>query len=89
MCLYDGSQIKIILFLQTRPGYQPSGESDKENKVQERPPSASSSSYMSLSEPPQPLARYKEENEIYLSISFMIFAIVISFVTFTVVVYAQ
>lgn len=41
---------------QTRPGYQPSGESDKENK-QERPPSASSSSDMSLSEPPQPLAR--------------------------------
>ncbi|XP_058430441.1 centrosome-associated protein 350 isoform X3 [Marmota monax] len=42
---------------QVRPGYQPSGESDKENKVQERPPSASSSSDMSLSEPPQPLAR--------------------------------
>ncbi|XP_037362248.1 centrosome-associated protein 350 [Talpa occidentalis] len=42
---------------QIRPGYQPSGESDKENKVQERPPSASSSSDMSLSEPPQPLAR--------------------------------
>ncbi|XP_046536693.1 centrosome-associated protein 350 isoform X2 [Equus quagga] len=42
---------------QTRPGYQPSGESDKENKVQERPPSASSSSDMSLSEPSQPLAR--------------------------------
>ncbi|XP_007935828.1 centrosome-associated protein 350 [Orycteropus afer afer] len=42
---------------QARPGYQPSGESDKENKVQERPPSASSSSDMSLSEPPQPLTR--------------------------------
>uniref|UniRef100_A0A673UZB6 Centrosomal protein 350 n=1 Tax=Suricata suricatta TaxID=37032 RepID=A0A673UZB6_SURSU len=42
---------------QTRPGYQPSGESDKENKVQERPLSASSSSDLSLSEPPQPLAR--------------------------------
>ncbi|KAK2084854.1 hypothetical protein P7K49_037887 [Saguinus oedipus] len=42
---------------QARPGYQPSGESDKENKVQERPPSASSSSDVSLSEPPQPLAR--------------------------------
>ncbi|XP_041518226.1 centrosome-associated protein 350 isoform X3 [Microtus oregoni] len=42
---------------QVRPGYQPSGESDKENKVQERPPSASSSSDLSLSEPPQPLAR--------------------------------
>ncbi|XP_040840277.1 centrosome-associated protein 350 isoform X3 [Ochotona curzoniae] len=42
---------------QAKPGYQPSGESDKENKVQERPPSASSSSDMSLSEPPQPLAR--------------------------------
>ncbi|XP_044295149.1 centrosome-associated protein 350 isoform X2 [Varanus komodoensis] len=38
-----------------KPGYQPSGESDKENKVQERPPSASSSSDMSLSEPPHPL----------------------------------
>ncbi|XP_063095798.1 centrosome-associated protein 350 isoform X3 [Cavia porcellus] len=43
--------------IQARPGYQPSGESDKENKVQERPPSASSSSDMSLSEPTQPLAR--------------------------------
>ncbi|XP_075384138.1 centrosome-associated protein 350 isoform X2 [Tenrec ecaudatus] len=43
--------------MQARPGYQPSGESDKENKVQERPPSASSSSDMSLSEPPQPLTR--------------------------------
>ncbi|XP_051003577.1 centrosome-associated protein 350 [Acomys russatus] len=42
---------------QAKPGYQPSGESDKENKVQERPPSASSSSDLSLSEPPQPLAR--------------------------------
>ncbi|XP_054975839.1 centrosome-associated protein 350 isoform X2 [Sorex araneus] len=42
---------------QVRPGYQPSGESDKENKVQERPPSASSSSDMSLSEPPQLLTR--------------------------------
>ncbi|KAM6219118.1 centrosome-associated protein 350 [Rhynchocyon petersi] len=42
---------------QARPGYQPSGESDKENKVQERPPSASSSSDISLSEPPQPLTR--------------------------------
>uniref|UniRef100_A0A8C2LF77 Centrosomal protein 350 n=1 Tax=Cricetulus griseus TaxID=10029 RepID=A0A8C2LF77_CRIGR len=42
---------------QARPGYQPSGESDKENKVQERPPSASSSSDLSLSEPPQPLSR--------------------------------
>lgn len=42
---------------QARPGYQPSGESDKENKVQERPPSASSSSDLSLSEPPQSLAR--------------------------------
>uniref|UniRef100_A0A8C0FCN8 Centrosomal protein 350 n=1 Tax=Bubo bubo TaxID=30461 RepID=A0A8C0FCN8_BUBBB len=40
-----------------RPGYQPSGESDKENKAQERPPSASSSSDMSLSEPQQPLLR--------------------------------
>ncbi|KAJ6657350.1 hypothetical protein lerEdw1_002517 [Lerista edwardsae] len=40
-----------------KPGYQPSGESDKENKVQERPPSASSSSDMSLSEQPHSLVR--------------------------------
>ncbi|XP_042190890.1 centrosome-associated protein 350 [Callorhinchus milii] len=42
---------------QPRSIYQPSGESDKENKGQERPLSASSSSDMSLSEPPQPLGR--------------------------------
>ncbi|XP_056387910.1 centrosome-associated protein 350 [Hyla sarda] len=42
---------------QTKPLYQPSGESDKENKGQERPPSASSSSDLSLSEPLQPLLR--------------------------------
>ncbi|XP_078417608.1 centrosome-associated protein 350 isoform X2 [Cetorhinus maximus] len=36
---------------QPRTVYQPSGESDKENKGQERPLSASSSSDMSLSEP--------------------------------------
>ncbi|XP_069497557.1 centrosome-associated protein 350 isoform X2 [Ambystoma mexicanum] len=35
----------------SRPGYQPSGESDKENKGQDRPLSASSSSDLSLSEP--------------------------------------
>ncbi|XP_063795872.1 centrosome-associated protein 350 isoform X2 [Pseudophryne corroboree] len=40
-----------------QPLYQPSGESDKENKGQERPPSASSSSDLSLSEPLQPLLR--------------------------------
>uniref|UniRef100_A0A8C7R5N4 Centrosomal protein 350 n=1 Tax=Oncorhynchus mykiss TaxID=8022 RepID=A0A8C7R5N4_ONCMY len=44
---------------QTQPAsatslYQPSGESDKENKRQERPQSASSSSDLSLSEPPPP-----------------------------------
>uniref|UniRef100_A0A8C8GDJ4 CAP-Gly domain-containing protein n=1 Tax=Oncorhynchus tshawytscha TaxID=74940 RepID=A0A8C8GDJ4_ONCTS len=42
---------------QTQPQkslYQPSGESDKENKRQERPQSASSSSDLSLSEPPPP-----------------------------------
>ncbi|XP_060686057.1 centrosome-associated protein 350 isoform X3 [Hemiscyllium ocellatum] len=38
--------------------YQPSGESDKENKGQERPLSASSSSDLSLSEPLQPVGRY-------------------------------
>ncbi|XP_041446454.1 centrosome-associated protein 350 isoform X2 [Xenopus laevis] len=37
--------------------YQPSGESDKENKGQERPTSASSGSDLSLSEPLQPLLR--------------------------------
>ncbi|XP_043941681.1 centrosome-associated protein 350 [Protopterus annectens] len=42
---------------QKRPGYQPSGESDKENKGQDRPTSASSSSDLSLSEPLQPLTR--------------------------------
>ncbi|KAM5148304.1 centrosome-associated protein 350 [Mantella aurantiaca] len=42
---------------QTKPLYQPSGESDKENKGQERPHSASSSSDLSLSEPLQPLLR--------------------------------
>ncbi|XP_053247283.1 centrosome-associated protein 350 isoform X3 [Podarcis raffonei] len=43
---------------EAKPGYQPSGESDKENKAQERPPSASSSSDMSLSEAaPPPLIR--------------------------------
>uniref|UniRef100_UPI00398EA7E5 centrosome-associated protein 350 isoform X2 n=1 Tax=Pristiophorus japonicus TaxID=55135 RepID=UPI00398EA7E5 len=43
---------------QPRTVYQPSGESDKENKGQERPLSASSSSDMSLSEPPQPPGRH-------------------------------
>uniref|UniRef100_A0A8C7W4H5 Centrosomal protein 350 n=1 Tax=Oncorhynchus mykiss TaxID=8022 RepID=A0A8C7W4H5_ONCMY len=43
---------------QPRPLYQPSGESDKENKRQERPQSASSSSDLSLSEiQPPPLSR--------------------------------
>ncbi|XP_043778701.1 centrosome-associated protein 350 isoform X3 [Cervus elaphus] len=55
--LEEPTQQHIMQETQTRPGYQPSGESDKENKMQERPPSASSSSDMSLSEPPQPLAR--------------------------------
>uniref|UniRef100_A0A2K6GUJ8 Centrosomal protein 350 n=1 Tax=Propithecus coquereli TaxID=379532 RepID=A0A2K6GUJ8_PROCO len=55
--LEEPSHQHAIQETQARPGYQPSGESDKENKVQERPPSASSSSDMSLSEPPQPLAR--------------------------------
>ncbi|XP_074078266.1 centrosome-associated protein 350 isoform X2 [Macrotis lagotis] len=50
-------QLHVIQETQVRPGYQPSGESDKENKIQERPPSASSSSDMSLSEPLQPLVR--------------------------------
>ncbi|KAM9379445.1 centrosome-associated protein 350 [Phaethornis superciliosus] len=50
-------QLPTVQEAQPRPGYQPSGESDKENKAQERPPSASSSSDMSLSEPQQPLLR--------------------------------
>ncbi|XP_030310793.1 centrosome-associated protein 350 isoform X2 [Calypte anna] len=50
-------QLPMVPEAQPKPGYQPSGESDKENKAQERPPSASSSSDMSLSEPQQPLLR--------------------------------
>uniref|UniRef100_A0A669PKT4 Centrosomal protein 350 n=1 Tax=Phasianus colchicus TaxID=9054 RepID=A0A669PKT4_PHACC len=55
--LKEPSQQPAVQETQPRPGYQPSGESDKENKAQERPPSASSSSDMSLSEPQQPLLR--------------------------------
>ncbi|XP_021259699.1 centrosome-associated protein 350 isoform X2 [Numida meleagris] len=51
--LEEPSQLPAVQETQPRPGYQPSGESDKENKAQERPPSASSSSDMSLSEPQQ------------------------------------
>ncbi|KAG2463763.1 CE350 protein, partial [Polypterus senegalus] len=50
-------QLPTVSEVQAKPMYQPSGESDKENKVQERPLSASSSSDMSLSEPQQPLTR--------------------------------
>ncbi|NXW82995.1 CE350 protein, partial [Alopecoenas beccarii] len=55
--LEEPPQLPSVQESQPRPGYQPSGESDKENKAQERPPSASSSSDMSLSEPQQPLLR--------------------------------
>ncbi|KFV50839.1 Centrosome-associated protein 350 [Gavia stellata] len=55
--LEEPPQVPTVQEAQPRPGYQPSGESDKENKAQERPPSASSSSDMSLSEPQQPLLR--------------------------------
>ncbi|NXY46001.1 CE350 protein, partial [Ceuthmochares aereus] len=55
--LEEPPQQPTVQETQPRPGYQPSGESDKENKAQERPPSASSSSDMSLSEPQQPLLR--------------------------------
>ncbi|NXN80720.1 CE350 protein, partial [Bombycilla garrulus] len=55
--LEDPPQLPTVQETQPRPGYQPSGESDKENKAQERPPSASSSSDMSLSEPQLPLLR--------------------------------
>uniref|UniRef100_A0A7M4EIA4 Centrosomal protein 350 n=1 Tax=Crocodylus porosus TaxID=8502 RepID=A0A7M4EIA4_CROPO len=55
--LEEPSKLAAVQEMQARPGYQPSGESDKENKAQERPPSASSSSDMSLSEPSQPLVR--------------------------------
>ncbi|XP_033007200.1 centrosome-associated protein 350 [Lacerta agilis] len=51
---------------ESKPGYQPSGESDKENKVQERPPSASSSSDMSLSEAPHPLNRNNLLNPLWI-----------------------
>ncbi|XP_010191702.1 PREDICTED: centrosome-associated protein 350-like, partial [Mesitornis unicolor] len=55
--LEEPPQLPTVQETQPRPGYQPSGESDKENKAQERPPSASSSSDMSLSEPQQPSLR--------------------------------
>nr|XP_009671037.1 PREDICTED: centrosome-associated protein 350 isoform X2 [Struthio camelus australis] len=55
--LEEPAQLPTVQETQPKPGYQPSGESDKENKAQERPPSASSSSDMSLSEPQQPLLR--------------------------------
>ncbi|XP_023787511.1 centrosome-associated protein 350 isoform X3 [Cyanistes caeruleus] len=55
--LEEPPQLPTMQETQPRPGYQPSGESDKENKAQERPPSASSSSDMSLSEPQLPLLR--------------------------------
>ncbi|NXP87082.1 CE350 protein, partial [Passerina amoena] len=55
--LEEPPQLPTVQEAQPRPGYQPSGESDKENKAQERPPSASSSSDMSLSEPQLPLLR--------------------------------
>ncbi|NWX88487.1 CE350 protein, partial [Nothoprocta pentlandii] len=55
--LEEPAQVPPVQETQARPAYQPSGESDKENKAQERPPSASSSSDMSLSEPQQPLLR--------------------------------
>ncbi|KAM6128861.1 centrosome-associated protein 350 isoform 3-T4 [Phoenicopterus ruber ruber] len=55
--LEEPPQLPTVQEAQPKPGYQPSGESDKENKAQERPPSASSSSDMSLSEPQQPLLR--------------------------------
>ncbi|XP_063154531.1 centrosome-associated protein 350 isoform X2 [Candoia aspera] len=51
------NQAPSVQEVQSKPGYQPSGESDKENKAQERPVSASSSSDMSLSEPSRPLVR--------------------------------
>nr|XP_015211809.1 PREDICTED: centrosome-associated protein 350 isoform X2 [Lepisosteus oculatus] len=50
--------LPVVNSLQPKPLYQPSGESDKENKGQDRPQSASSSSDLSLSEPrPPPLDR--------------------------------
>ncbi|NXF96313.1 CE350 protein, partial [Eubucco bourcierii] len=55
--LEEPPQLPAVQEAQPKPGYQPSGESDKENKAQERPPSASSSSDMSLSESQQPLLR--------------------------------
>ncbi|MGH0121756.1 UNVERIFIED_CONTAM: hypothetical protein FKN15_050429, partial [Acipenser sinensis] len=51
--------LPVVESQQPRPVYQPSGESDKENKGHNRPLSASSSSDLSLSEPQQqpPLTR--------------------------------
>ncbi|KAL4634878.1 centrosome-associated protein 350 [Arapaima gigas] len=45
----------LLVSKQPKPIYQPSGESDKENKRLDRPQSASSSSDLSLSEPSAPL----------------------------------
>ncbi|XP_067997548.1 centrosome-associated protein 350 isoform X2 [Melanerpes formicivorus] len=55
--LEEPPQLPTAQEAQPKPGYQPSGESDKENKAQERPPSASSSSDMSLTETQQSLLR--------------------------------
>ncbi|XP_055778757.1 centrosome-associated protein 350-like isoform X3 [Salvelinus fontinalis] len=55
---YQTQPASTTVIHQQRPLYQPSGESDKENKRQERPQSASSSSDLSLSEiQPPPLSR--------------------------------
>ncbi|XP_071005529.1 centrosome-associated protein 350-like isoform X4 [Oncorhynchus clarkii lewisi] len=55
---YQTQPVSTTVIHQQRPLYQPSGESDKENKRQERPQSASSSSDLSLSEiQPPPLSR--------------------------------
>ncbi|XP_077188567.1 centrosome-associated protein 350-like isoform X2 [Paroedura picta] len=55
--LLEEPQPPLIQHVQPNPGYHPSEESKKEAKVQGHPPSASSNSDMSLSEPHHSLVR--------------------------------
>ncbi|KAM4548403.1 centrosome-associated protein 350 isoform 2-T2 [Odontesthes bonariensis] len=53
----ETSQTHVASSIQMRPMYQPSGESDKENKRQETPYSPSSSDKSLNDQPPPPLSR--------------------------------
>ncbi|XP_072245635.1 centrosome-associated protein 350 isoform X2 [Leuresthes tenuis] len=53
----ETSQAHVAPSVQMRPMYQPSGESDKENKRQEAPHSPSSSDKSLSDQPPPPLSR--------------------------------